>query len=63
MTAFEPSERYTVDQALSHPWITRNFKENVPLTGLENIKAFNNLGSLVMVNKKRFFDFYLKKQK
>jgi calcium/calmodulin-dependent protein kinase I len=25
-------DRYRVHQALSHPWITRNFNEKVPLT-------------------------------
>ena len=27
-----PSERYSADQALTHPWITRNFDEGIPLT-------------------------------
>lgn len=31
----KPSQRYTVDQALSHPWITRNFDSEIPRNHFE----------------------------
>lgn len=36
----EPVSRYTANQALSHPWITRNFKSNIPLTFEEKHHVF-----------------------
>lgn len=35
MLAYSPIHRYTVDQALSHPWITRSHDTKVPLTKYE----------------------------
>lgn len=32
MLSFTPVHRYTVDQALKHPWITRTHDTKVPLT-------------------------------
>ena len=32
----KPSCRYTVDQALQHPWITRDFTSEIPRTYFEN---------------------------
>jgi calcium/calmodulin-dependent protein kinase I len=32
LTTIEPIERYSVGQALIHPWITRNFMDKIPLT-------------------------------
>lgn len=32
----KPSCRYTVDQALQHPWITRDFSAEIPRTFFEN---------------------------
>lgn len=31
----KPSGRYKVDQALQHPWITRNFEDKIPRTLFE----------------------------
>lgn len=31
----KPSHRYKVEQALAHPWITRNFQDKIPRTILE----------------------------
>jgi len=31
----KPSCRYTIDQALSHPWITRDFQSEIPRTHFE----------------------------
>ncbi len=33
MLSFDPESRYTANEALNHPWITRNFSDNVPLNG------------------------------
>ncbi|CAD8123544.1 unnamed protein product [Paramecium sonneborni] len=40
LTTIEPIERYSVGQALIHPWITRNFQDKIPLTYNEQISQF-----------------------
>jgi hypothetical protein len=35
-----PHERYTSDQVESHPWISRKFEEEIPMTSSEKMKAF-----------------------
>ncbi|CAK68686.1 unnamed protein product (macronuclear) [Paramecium tetraurelia] len=40
LTTIEPIERYSVGQALIHPWITRNFSDKIPLTYNEQISQF-----------------------
>jgi serine/threonine protein kinase len=35
MCDFRPSNRYTVETALLHPWITRDEKARIPLNPLE----------------------------
>ena len=56
----KPSLRYTVEQALQHPWITRDFKSDIPRTFYENTvfldeidgklrKVFNAVYFLMMV--------------
>ena len=37
LTAYQSSERYTANQALNHPWITRDFFSIPPLTMDENL--------------------------
>lgn len=41
LTNSQPLERYTADQALSHPWVTRTHSE-VPRTYLERLAEFNS---------------------
>lgn len=36
----EPFKRYTVEQALAHPWITRDVKNGIPLTFDEQHQIF-----------------------
>lgn len=38
MTAYSPVYRYSIDQALKHPWITRTHDTKVPLTYFEMIE-------------------------
>jgi serine/threonine protein kinase len=38
MTDYSPFYRYSIDQALKHPWITRNNDDKIPLTYLEMIE-------------------------
>jgi serine/threonine protein kinase len=33
-----PIERYTAEQALRHPWITRDFESPIPLTESEKMR-------------------------
>ena len=42
MTSYSPVHRYTVDQALKHPWITRSHDTKVPLTWLEMFKQLDS---------------------
>ena len=37
-----PSWRYTAFEAIKHPWITRNVKDEIPLTSNEILNKFNN---------------------
>jgi hypothetical protein len=30
--------RYETDKCLKHPWITRNYKNNIPLTMIESYR-------------------------
>ncbi len=39
--AQNPNDRYSADQALQHPWVTRDFDRGVPLTFWEKNIAFN----------------------
>ena len=36
MCHMKPSLRYSVDQALQHPWITRDFNSEIPRTFYQN---------------------------
>jgi len=45
MTNMQPLERYTADQALRHPWITREETE-IPKTYLERIADYNAISQL-----------------
>ena len=49
MVANQPSERYTADQALRHPWITRNECDDIPFSFGEEQAAFNKAQSLIFV--------------
>lgn len=31
----KPSSRYKIEQALTHPWITRKLDDKIPRTGIE----------------------------
>ena len=37
----KPSLRYTVDQALQHPWITRQLNDEIPRNHMEQQEYFN----------------------
>lgn len=39
----KPSMRYTIDQALKHPWITRNFEDEIPRNHLEQTEYLNSV--------------------
>ena len=41
MTSYSPVDRYTIDQALWHPWITRSHDSKVPLTYKEMFKIMD----------------------
>ena len=40
LTSKQPGARYIAEQALTHPWITRDFKSNIPLTFEEKYHLF-----------------------
>lgn len=52
LTMFSPSERYSAEQALNHPFITRNLLSEIPFTHSENNVNYENSCKLVQV---RFF--------
>ena len=45
----DPAERYSADKALSHPWITGNFKDQVPLTTNEIFQSFEKEQNFIKV--------------
>ena len=49
MATIEASDRFTAEIILSHPWITRNFNSDIPMTCTENIKAFTQQKNFSMV--------------
>ena len=42
MAAIRPEDRFTAQQALSHPWITGKPIETMPMTAEEQIIVFAN---------------------
>ncbi|CAD8193406.1 unnamed protein product [Paramecium octaurelia] len=61
LTTIEPIERYSVGQALIHPWITRNFQDKIPLTYNEQISQFIKDQQIRNSFKLLFFLQYLMK--
>ena len=49
----DPIERYTCEHAFNHPWITRRFQDDIPLTSPEKMRAFSQSQTLSRVM--RFF--------
>ena len=48
----DPIKRYKANEALKHPWITRNLKDKIPETLnelLKNIRIINNAKKLMMI--------------
>ncbi len=48
MLCYDAIKRYTADEALQHPWITRNKNQETPLKPFEKLKC---LSSLKQINK------------
>jgi serine/threonine protein kinase len=46
-----PENRYTANEALNHPWITRNFTAPVPLTLHEELTQFRNTKDLLALER------------
>jgi len=47
----DPIGRYTAEHALNHPWITRRFQDDIPLTSPEKMRAFSHSQILSRVIK------------
>ena len=41
MTSYSPVHRYTINQVLKHPWITRSHNTKVPLTCIEMMQILD----------------------
>lgn len=52
LTNEDPQERYTASQALEHPWITRKFNEDIPMTFSEKMRVINLQNDFSNVNLK-----------
>jgi len=49
----DPYLRYTVEQVQGHPWVSRRFDEDIPLTSSEKIAAFSHsqiLSRVIMIH-------------
>ena len=43
LCSLKPGNRYTVEQALQHPWITGNVNDEIPMTNINKLsKQFIN---------------------
>ena len=62
MLQIEPSKRYTAASIVSHPWITRNFNDKLPLTINEKLEAYNHQNTLIRIIKALMFTNLIKKQ-
>ena len=45
----EPQKRYTAVDILSHPWITRNLNDKLPLTLNEKLDVYHHQRTLIRV--------------
>ena len=57
-----PSWRYSADLAIKHPWITRNTKDEIPLTFNEILKKNNNKKNAINLMMINIFLNYVKKK-
>ena len=60
MLEYKPSERYTVDEALKHPWITGNDFDKINFTGFEMMMIYTTEIELKQVFKIVKFLSYVK---
>jgi len=37
----DPHERFTASEVINHPWITRRFDKDIPMSRSERLKAFS----------------------
>ena len=45
----DPADRFTADQMLTHPWITRNTSDKIPMTIGERMRIFDQEQTLSRV--------------
>jgi serine/threonine protein kinase len=62
LTNSDPSERYSANQAILHPWITRNPNDPIPFTIKEKFQTFGKKENLAKISKLLFFLFICKKK-
>lgn len=66
LTNEDPQERYTASQALEHPWITRKFNEDIPMTFSEKMRVINlqnDFSNVFISNEKICINFLLNQKK
>ena len=57
-----PLNRYSAETASAHPWITRKFDEEIPMTGFEHWTNFENEQKISNLTKGIYFLYYLQKK-
>lgn len=62
LTISDPSERYSANQALNHPWITRKIDDPIPLTIKEKFQTFEKKENFARISKILFFIYLCKKK-
>lgn len=40
LCSYPPNSRYDAQTALQHPWLTRNFRDEIPLTKTEEVMSY-----------------------
>jgi serine/threonine protein kinase len=51
MLCFDANKRYTADEALQHPWITRSDSSESPLKPVEKLKCLSTLKEILKIFK------------
>lgn len=49
ISKIEANERYTTQEALRHPWLTRNFEDQIPLSLHESFSGFEKSHNISQV--------------
>ena len=59
MIAQQPDKRYTAEEALQHPWITRRYEDDIPLSLTDKMVMFDKTQLFARIIKSLMFITYI----